>query len=363
MNIPTDVIIPPSQGIREIRANSGPQHPRYASQQTSHLSCDDEENHTADHPLGTSPRATPTSHPLSSPGTVNNCTGSKRHVPGVHIEISDNDNGTSTQRINPGDKSDYTPDTKATRNNINTAALEDPFFPALTPELVAEHSHRIASFWPHPTIQAMEEFPDFCKIYSIIKSFNLPNVLGARITLQSGLNLSNWEHELIHYHDREVCAFLRYGWPLGYSSQQPPTSADTNHPSGTNHINHVKKFIATELRHHAIVGPFKDPPFFPWTRNNPIMSRPKKDSNDCRIIIDLTFPQQEGINQGIHPLHTRPRYLIFPPKYLGPYQLSEGSGPWSLDLEGRFTKGLSTAPGGPTRYPVPGHAGAGQYLQ
>lgn len=145
----------------------------------------------------------------------------------------------------------------------------------------------------------MEEYPDFCKTYSIIKSFNLPNVLGARLTLESGLNLAKWEAQLIDFHNREVCAFLRYGWPLGYSSPNPPTSTSKNHPSGLNHMDHVTKFIETELLHKAIVGPFSPPPFFPWTRNNPIMSRPKRDSTARRIIIDLTFPREEGVNQGI----------------------------------------------------------------
>lgn len=175
----------------------------------------------------------------------------------------------------------------------------DPFFPTFDPVAVAQHSDRIASFWPHPTAQAMEECPEFCKTYSIIKSFNLPNVLGVRLTLKSGLNLSNWESQLHQYHEKEVCAFLCYGWPLGYSNPQPPTSVQENHPSGNNHMTHVNSFIHTELTHQAIVGPFKDPPFFPWTRNNPIMTRPKKDTQQRRIIIDLTFPQDEGVNQGI----------------------------------------------------------------
>lgn len=54
---------------------------------------------------------------------------------------------------------------------------DDPFSPTFDPAEVAEHSQRIASFWPYPTSKAMKEFPEFCKIYCIIKSFNLPNAL------------------------------------------------------------------------------------------------------------------------------------------------------------------------------------------
>lgn len=118
------------------------------------------------------------------------------------------------------------------------------------------------------------------------------------MTLQCSLNLENWDRSLIQYHDKEVCAFLRFGWPIGYSNPQPPTSADTNHPSAQNHMAHITKFIETELTHE--VGPFKHPPFFSWTCNNHILSRPKKESQDRRIIIDLSLPLEEGVKQGIH---------------------------------------------------------------
>lgn len=191
------------------------------------------------------------------------------------------------------------PPTPATTQVSIDLPKEDPFFPTFDQKEVENHSQRIASIWPYPTPQAMEQFPEFCKTYCMIKSFNLPNVLGARLTLKSGLNLANWERHLRDYHDKEVCSFLRFGWPLGYSADSPPTSIPDNHPSGTNHMEHVNTFIQTELAHKAIVGPFKEPPFFPWTRNNPIMSRPKKDTQARRIIIDLTFPDERGVNQGI----------------------------------------------------------------
>lgn len=235
---------------------------------------------------------------------------------------------------------------------------DDPFYPNFDPVAVEEHSQRIASYWPHPTAQAMEEFPDFCKIYSVIKSFNLPNVLGARLTLKSGLNLDNWERLLQHYHDKEICAFLRYGWPLGYSNPEPPISVDTNHPSGRNHMDHVSTFIRTELQHQAIVGPFKDPPFFPWTRNNPIMSRPKKDSHQRRIIIDLTYPQDGSVNQGIdiHSILGRDISYTLPNIWdLTTHLQTLGAGGWvwKADLQRAYRQ---------LRVDPPRHASGGQSL-
>lgn len=173
------------------------------------------------------------------------------------------------------------------------------FTPQLDPTTVSEYSQRIENCWPHTTSQAHERFPEFCKTYQKIKSFNLPNALGAKITLPSGLNLRSWEHHLKAYHDKEICAYLRFGWPVGYAGNKPPVSVPHNHPSGNQFKSHVRDFISTELAHDALVGPFPDDPFTPWMRKSPIMSRPKKDSLKRRIIIDLTFPGDDGVNSGI----------------------------------------------------------------
>lgn len=78
--------------------------------------------------------------------------------------------------------------------------------------------------WPLPSPTAWKEDPQFCELYQDVKSFNLPNFLGARRTLLSGLNLERWEARLYKYHDREISFFLHYGWPLGYHKSKPPES-------------------------------------------------------------------------------------------------------------------------------------------
>lgn len=172
--------------------------------------------------------------------------------------------------------------------------------PAVSPDAVKAHASMIRSLWPVPSMQAYLEAPDFCKLYSAIKQWNLPNFLGARITLQSDLNLNAWEEQLKEYHDREICYFFRYGWPIGYLATHPPPSVDDNHPSANLFTTHVSDFIKTELKFKALAGPFSADPFTPWTRLSPIMTRPKKDSSNRRIIIDLSFPLGKGVNQGIN---------------------------------------------------------------
>lgn len=165
--------------------------------------------------------------------------------------------------------------------------------------ILKQHEERVKKIWPAPSQMARKEFPEFCTLYDKIKLFNCPNYLGARIPLVSDLNIDQWRAHLIGYHDELLCEFLLYGWPLGYHADNPPRTVDDNHPSARAHAAHVHKFIEVEEAYKAIIGPFKEPPFIPWTRVSPIMTRPKRDSDERRIIIDLSYPVGWAVNDGI----------------------------------------------------------------
>lgn len=167
-------------------------------------------------------------------------------------------------------------------------------------EAINNHSKRIQQLWPDISESASKKFPEFAALYSAIKNKNLPNFLGAKITLNSDLILENWESMLKDYHDKDICQFLRYFWPVGYEADVTPSSVQDNHKSANTYPSHVRAFIDTELHHNAVIGPFNEPPFTPWTRVSPILTRPKKDSPDRRIIIDLSFPKGDAVNNGIN---------------------------------------------------------------
>ena len=65
---------------------------------------------------------------------------------------------------------------------------------------------------------------------------------------------------LKNYHDVEVCEYIRYGWPVGYTAPAPPPVAYVNHDSATKHPDEVRAFISKELRLGGIIGPFDHPP-------------------------------------------------------------------------------------------------------
>lgn len=74
----------------------------------------------------------------------------------------------------------------------------------------------------------------------------------------------------------------------------------SNHHSAEQHGEHIDHFISVELQHQAIVGPFQSPPFDPWTRFSLLMTRPKRGSDKRRVIVDLSFPFGEAVNDGIN---------------------------------------------------------------
>lgn len=172
-----------------------------------------------------------------------------------------------------------------------------PYSPTQT--AVDEHRTMIKNIWPELSDSAKCDFPEFSKLYSDVKNEALPNFIGAKVPIQSGLNIKAWYQMLQHYHDAQLCDFLQYGWPLGYLSKTPPTTVLTNHPSALAHMQHVHTFVKEELKHQALIGPFKSDPFIPWVRYSPLMTRPKRDTMKRRIIVDLSYPQGKSVNDGI----------------------------------------------------------------
>lgn len=85
------------------------------------------------------------------------------------------------------------------------------FTPKIEQGIIEAQAQLIKNLWPLPTKEAWHEAPQFCNLYTTIKSKNLPNFLGAQVTIQSGLKLDAWESALVNFHDREICSYLRYG--------------------------------------------------------------------------------------------------------------------------------------------------------
>jgi len=130
-------------------------------------------------------------------------------------------------------------------------------------------------------------------IYEAVKAHGVPNYRGARIKLPTNLCLGEWEKEIKDMPDGELLDYLIYGFPVSYRGPIP-TPNTANHASALHHPSDVTKYVTTEVAEGAMLGPFAEPLFTPWSHCNPLMTRPKKASADRRVILDLSFPHAPG---------------------------------------------------------------------
>jgi len=104
---------------------------------------------------------------------------------------------------------------------------------------------------------------------------------------------------LVDYSDFQVCDFLEYGWPVGHLGKPFESSFCRNHKGATKFPEDINKYLKKESTYKAIVGPFKSNPFIEPMAISPINSVPKKDSLERRVIVDMSFPENNSVNNGI----------------------------------------------------------------
>ena len=179
-----------------------------------------------------------------------------------------------------------------------------------------------------------------------------PNRWEARIPLKNTWNLELFESLLTNYHDIEVIEWMRYGWPSGRLPNLPsPTRTNKNHTGATEHIGALKKYITKELSKQAVMGPYEKIPFSNKSTVgiSLLSTRPKKDSMDRRVILDLSFPMGHSVNDGME----KDNYLGFQAKLSFPriddfairiHQLGKGCLMFKIDLS-RYFRQLPLDPG------------------
>ena len=124
------------------------------------------------------------------------------------------------------------------------------------------------------------------------------NYRGARQPVPHNINIPAWRSRSHLFHDPSLVDMLEFGFPVGYTAPHLPAPHSGNHPSANQFPADVSAYITKELHHSAIIGPADHHPF-QWTRSNPMMTRPKKDSATRRVIVDFSMPQDASVNSGI----------------------------------------------------------------
>ena len=115
-----------------------------------------------------------------------------------------------------------------------------------------------------------------------------PNRFGARIPVNCRWNLGRMDELLQGYDDIEVVEWMKYRWPSGrLPIMNQPARTFKNHKGATDYPQALQKYIAKEKKKGAVLGPFKKIPFNRHVGISPISTRPKKNSEDRGIIVDL----------------------------------------------------------------------------
>ena len=130
------------------------------------------------------------------------------------------------------------------------------------------------------------------KIYDTVRDTAIPNFAGARIPIPSGLNIQAWRDltQEINYPDKLICDFLCFGFPLDHDPVFYPNVGDKkNHSSALQYPEAIQSFIDTEVAAKAVIVPFNTPCFIPSPKISPLMTRPKHDSQERRVIMDLSW--------------------------------------------------------------------------
>ena len=151
--------------------------------------------------------------------------------------------------------------------------------------------------FPHPRLR-----DGTARIYDAVRSSSRHNHEACRIPLPTALNIEAWEREgRDHPQDEMVIEGIKFGFPIQYCGPPQYQAADCpNHASAKRFPVQIQNYIDEEVAHGALEGPFNGPPFTPWWVTSPLMTREKTDSEDRRIIVDLSFPDG-GINKHILP--------------------------------------------------------------
>ena len=142
------------------------------------------------------------------------------------------------------------------------------------------------------------ECNDILQLHRMLRKDDRHNYKGLQVPVPSKLNYEVWSKYLQQYWDWQLPLLIKYGFPLDFNRDSVMTSHKINHKSATDYAKHVSVYLEEELRHQAILGPFKNPPI-PQLHTSPFMTQDKPNSEHRRVIIDLSWPVGESVNAGV----------------------------------------------------------------
>ena len=110
--------------------------------------------------------------------------------------------------------------------------------------------------------KVVNQLAHYCPIeaHKMVARHNKPNYLGARIRVDTQLNLEEWYDQLKGYWDQQLLDFLTFGFPLDFNRNSPLTWEGDNHRSAIDHPEDIEAYLQEEMDFKAIIGPFPEHP-------------------------------------------------------------------------------------------------------
>ncbi len=138
-------------------------------------------------------------------------------------------------------------------------------------------------------------------LFEHVNASGLPNYKLCRIPVpNSSLNMSVWKEKLFEYQDKVVCEYLEYGFPLDFDrSKKLYYDNERNHKGARAFPEFINNYFERECESLRILGPFKKNPFSVPLVTSPLNSVPKPGEQDRRVIVDLSWPIGNSVNDGI----------------------------------------------------------------
>ena len=137
---------------------------------------------------------------------------------------------------------------------------------------------------------------DLIEAHKLIRDSGVPNFWGQRIPVSSDLNIPAWRKHLRDYFDQQLVDLIQYGFPLDFDRNLDLISTFKNHASAVSFASHVDQYIE-EVQHGTLLGPLDDPPF--KIHMLPFMTWPTSGSKVRRTIVDLSWPKDHSVNDGV----------------------------------------------------------------
>ena len=120
-------------------------------------------------------------------------------------------------------------------------------------------------------------------------------------TLATTLHIVTLTKELRHYPDKTLAQYIIDGFTNGFSIgyQGPPLANTPPNLKSASKLPHViTDYLAKECQAGHTAGPFDTPPFSPL-HISPLGVVPKKEPNKWRLIMHLSYPPCNSVNDGI----------------------------------------------------------------